>query len=64
MKAYLLTEQDFERLLLRIDRDPMWGERGGSSQASVRDPAQNQAHEEAHRFYNYQLRTWIDEVKQ
>jgi len=63
VKVYMLTEKDFEDLLMAIDRDPMWGSQGGSSQAQVRDKAQNQAHEDAHRFYNFQLRRWITQVK-
>lgn len=59
MKAFILTETDLDRLLLRIDRDP---KNGGSSQSSVRDPMKEQAYDEAHRFYNYQVRTWIAEV--
>lgn len=61
-KVYLLTEKDFEDLLARIDRDPKWGARGGSS--GVLSEAERLAHEAAHRFYNYQLRSWIDGVKQ
>jgi hypothetical protein len=63
MKAYILTEADFEKLLLMVDRDPKHGQTGGSSDASVRDRENAQAHEKAHRFYNYQVRTWIDQVK-
>ena len=59
----MLTENDFETLLLALDRDPMWGEKGGSSQASVRDPVKRTAYEEAHSFYNYQIRTWVNRVK-
>ena len=63
MKAYILTEKDFEELLLRIDRDPKHGSKGGSSCASVRDSATERIYDEVHRFYNYQLRTWIDSVQ-
>lgn len=63
MKAYLLTEKDFEYLLTLIDRDPKHGRDGGSSQSSVRNPGIDEAHDQAHRFYNYQVRKWIDEVK-
>jgi hypothetical protein len=62
MKAYILTEKDFEDLLTAIDRDPKWGTQGGSS--GVLSKAEEAAHEGAHRFYNYQLRTWINKVKQ
>lgn len=63
MKVFLLKEEDFERLFLMIDRDPKHGTQGGSSQASVRDPAKAEAYDEAHRFYNYQVRTWVEQVK-
>jgi len=59
----MLTEKDFEDLLMAIDRDPLWGAQGGSSQSQVRDREQNQAHEDAHGFYNFQLRRWIQQVK-
>lgn len=62
MKMYLLTQSDMDRLLLMVDRDPKHGAKGGSSDASVRDREENFAHDKAHRFYNYQVRTWIDEV--
>lgn len=62
-KVYMLTEQDFEKLLLKLDRDPKHGYEGGSSQASVRDREKEQVYDEVHRFYNYQIRTWIDEVQ-
>lgn len=59
MKVYMLTEADFERLLLRIGQDPR-----------PRIPAQsphNADHrdliEQAHRFYNYEIHTWLSAVK-
>jgi len=63
MQAFILTEADFEKLLLMIDSDPLRGSKGGSSVASVRDGKQDMAFKEAHGFYNYQIRRWIDEVK-
>lgn len=63
MKAYILTDSDFEKILLRIDRDPKHGANGGSSDSGVRDPVMNAVYDEVHRFYNYQLRKWIDEVQ-
>lgn len=62
MKAFILKQDDFDKLLLMIDRDPKHGQSGGSSQSSVRDPEANRLYDEVHRFYNYQLRKWIDEV--
>lgn len=61
MKVYLLKEEDFEALLTALDRDPRWGEKGGTSQNQ--SPEQSSATAEAHRFYNYHIRTWIDRVK-
>ena len=63
MKVYMLTEADFEKLLLRIDRDPKHGREGGSSQASVRDKDKEPIYDEVHRFYNYHVRTWMSEVQ-
>lgn len=61
-KVYMLTEADMQRLLTMIDRDPLHGPNGGSSQASVRDDQNDEAYRKAHRFYNYQVRNWIDGV--
>jgi hypothetical protein len=63
MKVYMLTDADFEKLLLKIDRDPKHGNNGGSSDSSVRNSEEQVIWDKVHRFYNYQLRTWIDEVK-
>lgn len=60
-KVYILRESDFKELLLSIDRDPKHGCDGGSSQViSERDHC---IYDEAHRFYNYQVRRWIDSVQ-
>jgi hypothetical protein len=61
MKAFILTEADFEKLLAGIDRDPRYGDNGGSSVSLSAE--QQAAYTEAHRFFNYQIRTWISEVK-
>jgi hypothetical protein len=60
MRVYILTDDDFKELMTNIDRDPKWGTKGGSSQ--VLSQVECQAHEDAHAFYNYQLRTWITKV--
>lgn len=60
MKVYLLHESDIERLRTLIDRDPKHGYEGGSS--TVLSEMERRAHDEAHRFYNYQICRWIDEV--
>jgi hypothetical protein len=61
MKAFILSEKDLEDLCTMLDRDPSYGYHGGSS-TSISDQ-QKQAYQEAHRFFNYQVRTWIDNVK-
>ena len=60
--VYIVTPEDIEKLLLRIDRDPKHSMLGGGSDVSVRDPEKERIYDEAHRFYNYQVRTWIAEV--
>jgi hypothetical protein len=60
MKAYLLKETDFQHLLSIIDRDPAHGENGG--QSVILTNQEREAFSKAHRFYNYQIRTWIDSV--
>lgn len=62
MKMYLLTQADLDRLRLFTQRDPRWGTEGGSSDVSVNDPGKKEAYDQAHRFYNYQVCKWIDEV--
>jgi hypothetical protein len=62
-KVYLLTQSDLDLLLTMVDRDPKHGAKGGSSDAPVRGPVENAAHDKAHRFYNYQVRSWLDKVQ-
>lgn len=61
MKVYLLKDEDFEELLTAIDRDPSRGTSGGSSQVLTQQ--QRDAHTEAHRFFNYHIRVWMDKQK-
>jgi len=61
MKMYLITEGDCEALLTSIDRDPSYGQQGGSSDVLSDD--ERRAHEKAHRFLNYQVRCWLDKIK-
>lgn len=62
MKVYLLNEADFDRLLTAIDRDPR-RQISGSKGASL-TPVEQEAHDKAHRFYNYQIHTWIQSVQE
>jgi hypothetical protein len=62
MKVYVIRDLDIEALLTAIDRDPRHGERGGSSQVLTQQ--EQDAHDRAHRFYNFQVRRWLDEVRQ
>ncbi len=61
-KVYLITEEDLELLQTMIDRDPQRGYKGCSSGDVLTDP-DRRAHEEAHRFYNYQVVTWVQKVQ-
>ncbi len=60
MKVYMLTEADFEALIDAIERDP---ERGSHGKGIPLTKAESDAHFEAHRFYNFHVRSWIDKVK-
>jgi hypothetical protein len=60
MRVYVIKQDDLERLLAFVDRNPEYGQRGGSSQAMT--DAERQAHDRAHSFFNFQIRRWIDEV--
>lgn len=60
MKVFLIKDEDIDRLLLLLDRDPAYGARGGSS--AVLTLEERRAHELTHRFFNFQIRRWIDEV--
>lgn len=61
-KMYVLSQTDLDRLVTMIDRDPEHGSNGGSSDSSVNDAGKRMVYSQAHRFYNYQVRKWIDEV--
>jgi hypothetical protein len=60
MKVYILHDDDFARLLAEIDRDPSYGRKGGSSQE--KSQKEMEIHREAHGFFNYVVRAWIDSV--
>jgi len=61
-KQFVLTQADIDRLTLMLDRNPAHGTQGGSSTSVMEDQASRRIYDEAHRFYNYQIRTWIDQV--
>lgn len=61
-KQFVLTQADLDRLTTLLDRDPQHGHNGGSSNDSVNDADHRRIYSEAHRFYNHQVRKWIDEV--
>lgn len=60
MKIYLITDDDIERLKTAIDRNPQYGPNGGSS--GVVNQEEREIYDEAHRFFNYQVRRWIADV--
>jgi hypothetical protein len=60
MKAYILTDADVQSLLLLIERNPEHGINGGCS--SVLNDVERTAHQEAHRFYNYQVHKWLSAI--
>ena len=62
MKVYLIKEADIQRLFLMVDRDPTHGPDGGSSQVLSKE--EEAAYRAANGFYNYQVRTWADQVMQ
>lgn len=55
MKAYVLSDADFERLLLRLDQD--------QRQGVTLTREQQVAQDDAKRRYNYEVRVWIGEVQ-
>ncbi len=60
MKVYVLKDEDFEKLFAEIDRDPKHGG-GGSSQVLTKE--EQEAHDKAHRRFNYVVRKWASEVR-
>lgn len=60
MKRFILSQDDIDALLTAIDRDPQHGDRGGSS--CCLSEAERATFDEAHRFFNYQVRTWVQRV--
>jgi hypothetical protein len=63
MKVYLLKESDIDNLLLKLNSDPKYGINCGSIDSTVRENNIDVSYEQARRFYNYQVRMWIDSIK-
>jgi hypothetical protein len=63
MKVYLIKESDIDNLLLKLNSDPKYGINGGSIDSTVRDNMIDITYEKVRRFYNYQVRNWIDSIK-
>ncbi len=61
MKVYIVTDDDITRLILAVDRNPQHGQDGGSSRATP-TPERLQIENEAHGFFNHQVRRWIKEI--
>jgi len=57
-KIFLITQKDLDRLFLLVDQNPeQYG--GGSNHMS---DEQRNIYRDAHRFYNYNVRKWVDEI--
>jgi|WetSurMetagenome_2_1015567.scaffolds.fasta_scaffold04771_12 hypothetical protein len=61
VRVYLIKDEDLDRLRTLIDRDPRWGEQGGSSQVLSKE--EELEHGRAHRWFDWQICAWIDSVK-
>ena len=61
MKVYIIDDGDVKALLAAVDRDPSHGQAGGSSQSM--SESERAVYDRAHRFYNYQVRTWLDKIQ-
>lgn len=56
-KVYILTQEDIDSLREKLNADP---KRTHASNTST--PERQQATDEAHRFYKFQIETWIGKV--
>ena len=61
MKQYVITDADIERLHQSLARDPARGREGYGMQEKLTEQERS-IHERAHRFYNYQICRWVNEV--
>lgn len=55
MIAYIIKDEDIEALLSSLEVDPEKASR------ECQTPSDRHKFAEAHRFYNYRVRRWIDE---
>lgn len=62
MKAYILSDEDFEKLKAELSRDPKHGLQG--SGGVVLSKEEEKAFETAHKFYWYHVSRWIDKMKE
>jgi hypothetical protein len=56
VKVYMLKDEDFERLIAELEKDPV--------HSRVLQEKDRQVFEEAFRFFNYHVRIWISKVKE
>ena len=56
MKQYVITDEDIKRLHMMLAQDP-------ARPANPISEQERRAHENAHRFYNYHVCTWLEEIK-
>lgn len=54
MKIYLITQKDIDSLLDKINKKDQHGK--------IETPQEQFVKDEIYRFFNYQVRTWIDEI--
>lgn len=57
MKAYILTDEDFEKLLSELDKDPKNAYAG-----QTLSQKEQIIFQDAHRFYNFIFHKWLDKV--
>lgn len=60
-KVYIVTDADLKSLLTELDRDPKFGELGGSS--TVLSKVEQAAYEEWHAKFNMRVRRWISDIQ-
>lgn len=62
MQVCIVKKSDIDRLLVMIDRNPIYGSDGGSHLGN-QTKEQLEAYEKAHSFFNYQVRKWVDQIQ-